>query len=115
MLFIGAIKRASVNRCASMPTTSVKFNKSFEYYLNNEVEQMGEVLVTRKGQITVPVALRRKYRIDRGTKIKVEDSGSSIVLKVIPKIEDLAGADAGKISVEKALEIIDKMRSEDRY
>jgi bifunctional DNA-binding transcriptional regulator/antitoxin component of YhaV-PrlF toxin-antitoxin module len=97
------------------PTVSVKLNKDIWYYLTSEVEQMEEVSVTRKGQITVPVALRRKYRIDRGTKIKVEDSGSSIVLKVIPKIEDLAGADAGKISVEKALEIIDKMRSEDRY
>ncbi len=74
-----------------------------------------EVLVTRKGQITVPVALRRKYKIEMGTKISVQDSGSTIVLRVIPKIEDLAGIDAGKISVEKAFEILDKMRSEDRY
>jgi hypothetical protein len=35
--------------------------------------------------------------------------------KDTPKIEGLAGADAGKISVKKALETIDKMRSEDRY
>jgi AbrB family looped-hinge helix DNA binding protein len=76
---------------------------------------MKEVLVTRKGQITVPIALRRKYGIKEGMKMIVEDSGSSIVLKVIPKIEDLAGIDAGKISVEKALEMLDKMRSEDRY
>ena len=75
---------------------------------------MEEVSVTRKGQITVPVALRRKYNIERGTKIKVEDSGSSIVLSVIPKLEDLAGIDAGKVSLEKALEILEKMRSEDR-
>ena len=45
----------------------------------------------------------------------VEDSPSGIIFKVIPKIEDLAGIDAGKMTVEKALEIIDKMRSEDRY
>jgi hypothetical protein len=31
------------------------------------------------------------------------------------KIEDLAGIDAGKISIEKAFEIIDKIRSEDRH
>jgi AbrB family looped-hinge helix DNA binding protein len=74
---------------------------------------MKEVLVTRKGQITIPIALRHKYGIKQGMKLTVEDSGSSIVLKVIPRIEDLAGIDAGKTSVEKALEMLDKMRSED--
>ena len=74
-----------------------------------------EVLVTRKGQVTVPIALRRKYGIEEGMKMIVEDAGSSIILKVVPRIEDLAGIDAGKMSVEKAFEILDKMRSEDRY
>jgi bifunctional DNA-binding transcriptional regulator/antitoxin component of YhaV-PrlF toxin-antitoxin module len=74
-----------------------------------------EVLVTRKGQVTVPVELRRKYKIVEGMKLTVEDSPLGILFKVIPKIEDLAGVDAEKITIEKALEIIDKMRSEDRY
>ena len=73
-----------------------------------------EVMVTRKGQVTVPVELRRKYQIVEGMKMTVEDSPSGIVFKVIPRIEDLAGVDAGKITVEKALEMIDKMRAEDR-
>ena len=76
---------------------------------------MEKVLVTRKGQITVPVALRRKYGIKEGMEMAFEDSETGILLKVIPRIEDMAGIDAGKISVAKALEIIDKMRSEDRY
>lgn len=74
-----------------------------------------EVMVTRKGQVTVPIELRRKYNIAEGMKMTVEDSPSGIIFKIIPKIEDLAGIDAGKMTVEKALEIIDKMRSEDRY
>jgi len=74
-----------------------------------------EVVVTRKGQVTVPIELRRKYGIAEGMKMVVEDSPLGIVFKVVPRIEDLAGVDAGKIKVEKALEIIDKMRSEDRY
>ena len=49
-----------------------------------------EVLVTRKGQVTVPVKLRRKYKIVEGMKLTVEDSPSGIVFKVIPKIEDLS-------------------------
>jgi len=76
---------------------------------------MEEVLVTRKGQITVPVALRRKYGIKEGMKMSVRDSGSSIILQVVPKIEDLVGVDAGKIDEKKAIEMLDKMRSEDRY
>jgi len=76
---------------------------------------MEEVLVTRKGQITVPIALRRKYGIKKGMKMTVQDSGSSIILQVIPRIEDLVGIDAGKIDIKKAIEMLDKMRSEDRY
>ena len=74
-----------------------------------------EVLVTRKGQVTVPIELRRKYGIEEGMKMIVEDSPSGIILKVIPRLEDLVGIDAGKISVEEAFKILDKMRSEDRY
>jgi len=76
---------------------------------------MEEVLVTRKGQITVPISLRRKYGIKEGMKITVEDSGSNIILKVVPRFEDLIGIDAGKIDLEKAIKKLDKMRSEDRY
>lgn len=74
-----------------------------------------EVLVTRKGQVTVPISLRRKYGIEEGMKMIVEDCGSGIILKVIPRLEDLVGIDAGKISVEESFKILDKMRSEDRY
>ncbi|MEM3546162.1 MAG: AbrB/MazE/SpoVT family DNA-binding domain-containing protein [Candidatus Bathyarchaeia archaeon] len=74
-----------------------------------------EVVVTRKGQVTIPIELRRKYGIVEGMKMVVEDSPSGIIFKVVPRIEDLAGVDAGKFKVEKALGLIDKMRSEDRY
>jgi len=76
---------------------------------------MSEVLVTRKGQITVPIAMRRKYGIKEGMTITVEDSGSGIVLKIIPRFEDLIGVDAGKKDIKKTIEKLDKMRSEDRY
>jgi AbrB family looped-hinge helix DNA binding protein len=74
-----------------------------------------EVLVTRKGQITVPVALRRKYGITEGMKITVEDSGSKIVLNIIPRFEDLIGVDAERKDIKTTIEKLDKMRSEDRY
>jgi AbrB family looped-hinge helix DNA binding protein len=74
-----------------------------------------EVLVTRKGQVTLPIALRRKYGIREGMKLIVEDCGSGIIFKVVPRLEDLVGIDSGKISVEETFKILDKMRSEDRY
>ena len=74
-----------------------------------------EVLVTRKGQVTVPIVLRRKYGIEEGMKVLVEDCGSGIFLKVVPRIEDLVGIDSGKMDLEKTLEKLDKMRAEDRY
>jgi bifunctional DNA-binding transcriptional regulator/antitoxin component of YhaV-PrlF toxin-antitoxin module len=66
-----------------------------------------EVLVTRKGQVTVPIELRRKYGI--------EDSTSGIVLKVVPRFQDLIGVDAGKVDLKETIKMLDKMRSEDRY
>lgn len=74
-----------------------------------------EVKVTRKGQVTVPIGLRKKYGIVEGMKMSIEDSPVGIIFKVIPKIEDLAGIDAGKIKIDDALKSLDKMRSEDRY
>jgi len=72
-----------------------------------------EVKVTRKGQVTVPIGLRKKYRIVEGMEMSVEDSPTGIIFKVIPRIQDLAGIDAGKIKMEDALKVLDKMRSED--
>lgn len=74
-----------------------------------------EVLVTRKGQVTVPIELRRKYGIEEGMKIIFEDSTSGIVLKVVPRFQDLIGVDAGKVDLKETIKMLDKMRSEDRY
>lgn len=76
---------------------------------------MEEVLVTRKGQITVPIHLRRKYGIKEGMKIAIEDSGTKITLRVVPKFQDLIGTDAETQDLEVTLKKIDSMRSEDRY
>jgi len=74
-----------------------------------------KVLVTRKGQVTIPIELRHKYKIKEGMKIAFEDSPSGIVLKVIPRIQDLIGADAQKVDLQETIKMLDKMRSEDRY
>jgi len=74
-----------------------------------------EVLVTRKGQVTVPIELRRKYGIQEGMKIVFEDSPLGICLKVTPRFQDLIGADSEKTDLQETIKKLDRMRSEDRY
>ena len=42
-----------------------------------------ETYATVKGQIVIPVELRRKYGINAGTKITIIDTGEAIVLKPV--------------------------------
>jgi len=73
------------------------------------------VLVTRKGQVTIPVTKRRKYGIKEGMRVLIRDSKEGIIIKPITAIEDLAGVDAGKISLEEMKKRLDGLRTQDRY
>lgn len=70
--------------------------------------------VTRKGQVTIPVGYRRKYRIYRGTRLSVGESEEGIILKPITPIENLAGVDAEKVTIEQMKKRLDEMRLQDR-
>ena len=63
-----------------------------------------ETYATVKGQIVIPVELRRKYGIKAGTKINVIDTDEGIVLKPITEesLKKLQGRLRGK-GVLKAL------------
>jgi AbrB family looped-hinge helix DNA binding protein len=73
------------------------------------------VLVTRKGQVTIPASKRKKYGIREGMRVLVMDSIKGIVIKPITPIEDLAGVDAGKVGLEQMRKKLDDIRSRDRY
>jgi AbrB family looped-hinge helix DNA binding protein len=73
------------------------------------------VLVTRKGQVTIPASKRKKYGIREGMRMLVKDSGEGILIKPITPIEDLAGIDAGKIPLMEMRRKLDDMRRQDRY
>jgi AbrB family looped-hinge helix DNA binding protein len=72
-----------------------------------------EVLVTRKGQTTIPVRLRKKYRIKEGSRLEVIDSGSGILLKPKPNTADLAGSGSEHSTPEQMKRLLDRMREED--
>jgi antitoxin PrlF len=74
---------------------------------------MTEVSVTRKGQITIPVELRRKFGIEESSKVEVAEEEGKIVIRKRPSIFDLAGSGAGKGDVEELKRTLDRMREGD--
>lgn len=65
-----------------------------------------EVYATAKGGITIPAALRRKYRIKDGTKIIVTDVGDTILLKPVTEqyLRNLQGSLKGKGGLKTLIE-----------
>jgi len=74
---------------------------------------MTEVVVTRKGQTTVPVELRRKYGISEGTRLLVEDTGKGILFRKTTSTLELIGSGAKQASVEEMKRLLDEMRAEE--
>jgi len=72
-------------------------------------------LVTRKGQVTIPISKRKKYGIREGMRVLIKDSNEGILITPITPIEDLAGVDAGRISLEQMRKQLDDIRAHDRY
>jgi len=72
-----------------------------------------EVVVTRKGQVTIPVELRRKFRIEESSRVQIIEKDGEIVIKKCPSIFDLAGSSAGKADAEELKKELDQMRDED--
>ena len=78
-----------------------------------KAEPKAEVMVTRKGQTTIPVKLRRKYKIEEGTKLQVIDTGDGIMFKRKLTTIDLFGSGAKYATVEEMNKLLDKLRAED--
>jgi len=76
------------------------------------VTKLEEVSVTRKGQITIPVKYRRKYGINQGTKMLIEDAERGILLRPIMRLEEQAGIDAGKYDTKELKKSLDRVREE---
>jgi AbrB family looped-hinge helix DNA binding protein len=91
----------------------LKYNPSAELYAERMSDQI--VLVTRKGQVTIPASKRKKYGIREGMRVIVKDGGDGIVIKPIIPIEEMAGVDADKIGLEQMRKKLDDIRARDRY
>lgn len=70
-----------------------------------------EVVVTRRGQTTIPTEVRKRLGIEVGSKLRVEVQNHSVVLTKVPSVFDLAGT--SKLSMEEASKQLDTMRERD--
>jgi AbrB family looped-hinge helix DNA binding protein len=70
------------------------------------------VKVTRRGQTTIPVAIRKQCGIKEGDQLLVQLTEKGILFKPIPKLVDMAGIDAGYRTPEEINKMIDKLREE---
>jgi AbrB family looped-hinge helix DNA binding protein len=72
-----------------------------------------EVVVTRKGQTTIPAKLRAKYRMEEGTRLVVVDTGNGVAFRRAVNMSDLAGSGAAHGTPPEMKRRLDKMREED--
>ncbi|MEE9115603.1 MAG: AbrB/MazE/SpoVT family DNA-binding domain-containing protein [Thermoplasmata archaeon] len=70
------------------------------------------VKVTRRGRTTIPVGFRRKYDIQEGDSLLLEDGGDRIVIHIIKKLKDLEGVDSEFGTPEQLKEEVEKLRKE---
>ena len=68
------------------------------------------VKVTRRGQTTIPLEIRRRHRIEEGTRLVVEDRGKEIVFRRLSSLEDAAGFLARRTTVRELNRIVDESR-----
>jgi AbrB family looped-hinge helix DNA binding protein len=73
-----------------------------------------EVVVTRKGQTTIPAKLRKKFKIEQGTRLEAIETKEGILFKPKLSMWDLAGSGAKYATVKEIYALLDKMRAEDR-
>jgi len=72
-----------------------------------------EVVVTRKGQTTIPVDLRLKYNIEEGTRLEVIETAEGILFKPKKSTVDLAGSGARFASPDEMKRVLDRLRDLD--
>jgi AbrB family looped-hinge helix DNA binding protein len=72
-----------------------------------------EVVVTKKGQTTIPAKLRKKFKIEEGTRLEVIETAEGILFKPKKSFWDLIGSGASFASVEEVKKELDKLREED--
>jgi AbrB family looped-hinge helix DNA binding protein len=71
-----------------------------------------EIVVKKKGQTTIPVRIRKKFRIEEGTRLQVIETKEGILLTTKKSIWDMIGAFSDQVTVEEINQLHYKLRHE---
>jgi AbrB family looped-hinge helix DNA binding protein len=71
-----------------------------------------EVVVKKKGQTTIPSEIRKKYKIEEGTRLEVVETDEGILLKPKKSFWDTIGSGSEFATVDEMNELLDKLRHE---
>jgi AbrB family looped-hinge helix DNA binding protein len=74
-----------------------------------------EIIVKKKGQTTIPVRIRKKFKIEEGTRLEVVITDEGLLLKPKKSIWDMIGAFSDQASVEEINELHDKLRHDEEH
>lgn len=69
--------------------------------------------LTKKGQVTIPSHLRKRYGMQEGSTIAFEESNEGIVLRPVPDITNSAGKLSRYAKVEDVLEDLIRTRKKE--
>jgi len=69
------------------------------------------VVLTRKGQTTIPQRMRDKYGLTEGTRLEAIDTGEGILFRKAPSTVDLAGT--SRRTYGELQKRLDRIRRED--
>ena len=72
-----------------------------------------EIVVKKKGQTTIPVGIRKKLKIEEGTRLEVKVTDEGILLKPIKSFWDMLGAYSQYGTPEEVKKELDELRHED--
>ncbi len=71
-----------------------------------------EIVIKKKGQTTIPVGIRKKLKIEEGTRFEVVITEEGLLLKPKKSIWDMIGAYSQFGTVEEVKKEIDDLRHE---
>jgi AbrB family looped-hinge helix DNA binding protein len=72
-----------------------------------------EVVLTSKGRMTIPATLRKKFKIEQGTRLEVIETKEGILFKPKATMWNLAGSGSKYATVEEMKKRLDELRAED--
>ncbi len=73
-----------------------------------------EVVVTKRGQTTIPARLRRKLRIEKGTKMQVVETTEGVLFKLKNQTLNQAGANQQFADTKEVKKLLSNLREKDK-